>query len=94
MKKELYVIKSKPLIGETLKFRQYNWNKQRFEIKKYDEPKEYCNKEYYIRIEQYSENFWTYKCWNGGEKHGEPDLIIKNGIKQYWLYDGSFISYE
>lgn len=94
LKKELYVIKSKPLIGEPLKFRQYNWNKQRFEIKKYDEPKEYCNKEYYIRIEQYSENFWTYKCWNGGEKHGEPDLIIKNGIKQYWLYDGSFISYD
>lgn len=94
LKKELYVIKGMPLKGETLKYRQYNWNKQRFELRGYDEPKEYCNKEYYIRIEQQSENTWIYKCWSGGEKHGEPDLIIKNGAKQYWLYDDSLISYD
>jgi len=94
LKKELYVINGMPLKGETLKYRQYNWNKQRFELRGYDEPKEYCNKEYYIRIEQQSENTWIYKCWSGGEKHGEPDLIIKNGAKQYWLYDDSLISYD
>lgn len=94
LKKELYVIKCMPLKGEPLKYRQYDWNKQRFELRGYDEPKEYCNKEYYIRIEQQSENTWIYKCWSGGEKHGEPDLVIKNGAKQYWLYDDSLISYD
>ncbi len=93
-KKELYVLKDLPKIGESLKYRQYCWNGQRFELKEYDEPKEYRNDEYFIRIEQQSENFWTYKCWNGGEKHGEPDLMIKHGIKQYWLYDNSLISYD
>lgn len=91
LKQELYVIKGMPLKGERLKYRQYNWNKQRFELKKYDEPKEYYNKEYYIRIEQQSENSWTYKCWNGGEKHENPDLVIKNGTKQYWLFDDYLI---
>lgn len=91
--KDLYILKGLPKIGELFKYRQYCWNKQRFELRGYDEPKEYRNKEYYIRIEQQSENFWTYKCWNEGEKQGEPDLIIKNGTKQYWLYD-SIISYD
>lgn len=94
LKKELYVLKKLPKIGESLRYRQYCWNGQRFELREDDEPKEYRNEEYFIRIEQQSENFWTYKCWNGGEKHGEPDLIIEYGTKQYWLYDDSLISYD
>ena len=92
--KELYALKGTPQIGESLKYYQYCWNGQRFELREDDEPKEYRNDEYFIRIEQQSENFWTYKCWNGGEKHGEPDLIIEHGTKQYWLYDDSLISYD
>lgn len=94
LKKELYVIKGMPLEGKPLKYRQYCWKKQRFELRGYDEPKEFRNKEYFIRFEQQSENSWTYKCWNGGEKHGKPDLIIEHGTKQYWLYDDSLISYD
>ena len=94
LRKELFVLKGMPLKGEPLKYRQYNWNKQRFELRGYDEPKEYYNKDYYIRIEQQSESTWTYKCWNGGKKHGEPDLVIKNGTKQYWLGDNDEISYD
>lgn len=94
LRKELFVLKGMPLKGEPLKYRQYNWNKQRFELRGYDEPKEYYNKDYYIRIEQQSENSWTYKCWNGGKKYGEPNLIIKNGTKQYWLGDNYEISYD
>lgn len=92
--KELFALKGLPKIGELFKYRQYRWNKQRFEYRKYDEPKEFYNKEYYIRIEQQSDSTWTYKCWNGGEKHGEPNLVIKNGTKQFWLCDDSIISYD
>ena len=92
--KELFVLKGIPKIGELFKYRQYCWNKQRFEYRKNDEPKEFYNKEYYIRIEQQSDSTWTYKCWNGGEKHGEPNLVIKNGTKQFWLCDDSIISYD
>ena len=92
--KELYVLKDAPQDGESLRYQQYCWNEQRFEFKKYDTPKEYRNNKYFIRIEQQSEDFWTYKCWNGGVKHGEPNLIIKSGTKQYWLYDNSLISYD
>lgn len=92
--KELYVAKGMPLAGQPLKYRQYNWNEQHFELKKYDEPIEFKNSKYFIRIEQQCENFWTYKCWNGSEKQGEPDLIIKSGSKQYWLEDGPLISYD
>lgn len=92
--KELYILKDLPKIGKLFKYRQYCWNEQCFGLKKYDVPKEFCNKEYYIRIEQQSENSWTYKCWNGGEKHGEYDLIIKNGTKQFWPCDDSRNSYD
>lgn len=92
--KELFALKGLPKIGELFKYRQYCWNKQRFEYRKNDEPKEFYNKEYYIRIEQQSDSTWTYKCWNGGEKHGEPNLVIKNGTKQFWLCDDSIISYD
>ena len=92
--KELYVIKGMPLAGKALKYRQYNWNGQHFEIKKYEEPLEFENDKYYIRIEQQSENFWTYKCWNGGKKSGAPDLTINYGTKQYWLEVNGLISHD
>ena len=92
--KELYVLKDIPQIGESLQYRQYCWNGKCFELKSYDEPKEYRNDKFFIRIEQQSEDSWTYKCWNGGIKHGEPDLIIKHGTKQYWLSDNSLIAYD
>ena len=94
IKKELFVLKGMPLAGKPFKYRQYCWNNQRFELKKYGEPVELRNNNYFIRIEQQSENLWIYKCWNGGEKQGTPDLIIENGTKQYWLYDGSLISHD
>ena len=92
--KELFVIKGMPLVGEPLKYRQYCWNNRCFELKKYDEPAEYCNDKYFIRIEQQGEDFWTYKCWNGGQKQGEPDLVIEKGTKEYWLYDNTLISHD
>lgn len=92
--KELFVIKGLPLAGKVLKYRQYCWNGERFEILKFDEPEEFENPRFFIRIEQQSENSWTYKCWNGGAKKGEPDLVITSGIKQYWLYDNSLIDYD
>jgi len=91
--KALYVLKDKPRIGESSRYQHYYWNEQHFELK-YDEPKEYQNKKYYIRIEQQSEDYWTYKCWSGGEKHGEPDLIIRHGTKQYWFEDNSLINFD
>ena len=93
-RKELFVIKGMPIAGKKLKYRQYNWNGEKFEIRKYDEPKEFENPNYFIRIEQPSENSWIYKCWNGGAKKGEPDLVIGSGTKQYWLYDNSLINYD
>ena len=92
--KELFVIKGMPLAGKPLKYRQYCWNNRHFELKRDDDPVEIRNDNYFIRIERQSENLWTYKCWNGGEKQGAPDLIIENGTKQYWLYDGSLIPYD
>ncbi len=84
--KELYVVKGMPLRNKPLKYYQYYWKGHNFELRKYDEPKEFYNEKFFIRIEQNSEDFWTYKCWNGGKKKGEPDLIIKSGTKQYWSY--------
>lgn len=92
--KELYVLKDMPQMGESFKYRQYCWNGKRFEVKNYDKPKEYRNDKFFIRIEQHSEDSWTYKCWNGGEKHGKPDLIIRHGTKQYWLEDYSLINFD
>ena len=92
--KELFVIKGMPLVGEPLKYRQYCWNNRCFELKKYDEPAEYCNDKYFIRIEQQGEDFWTYKCWNGGQKQGEPDLVIEKGIKEYWTCGGSLLFHD
>ena len=92
--KELFALKNIPQIGESLKYRQYCWNGKRFELKEYDYPKEYRNDKFFIRIEQQNEDSWTYRCWNGGEKQGEPDLIIKHGIKQYRLYDYSLIDHD
>lgn len=94
LRKELYVLKGMPLIDNPLKYRQYNWNKRRFELQKYDEPVEFCNDKYFIRIEQQSEDDWTYKCWNGGVKEGSPDLVIKNGTKQIWSYSNTLISHD
>ncbi len=85
-RKELFVIKGMPLAGKKLKYRQYNWNGEKFEILKFDETAEFENPKYFIRIEQQSEDAWIYKCWNGGIKKGEPDLVL-SGTKQYWLYD-------
>ena len=93
-RKELYVLKGIPLAGESLKYLQYCWNKWRFELKKDDEPAEYRNDKYFIRIEQQGEDFWTYKCWNGGQKQGKPDLVIEKGTKEYWLYDNTLISHD
>lgn len=93
-RKELYVLKGMPLAGESLKYRQYNWNKRRFELEKDDEPAEYRNDKYFIRIEQQGEDVWTYKCWNGGQKQGKPDLVIEKGTKEYWLYDNTLISHD
>lgn len=92
--KELFALKSLSQIGMPLRYHQYIWDGKLFEIRKYDEPLEYYNDTYFIRIEQHSENSWMYKCWNGGRKHGEPNLIIKGGTKQYWLYNNSLISYD
>lgn len=94
LRKELYVIKDAPLMNKALKYRQYNWNGQCFVSKKYDEPTEYCNNDFFIRIEQNSEDYWTYKCWNGGRKNGEPNLVITSGTKQYWTYSYNVISYD
>jgi hypothetical protein len=94
LRKELYVLKGMPLIDNPLKYRQYNWNKRCFELQKYDEPVEFCNDKYFIRIEQQSEDDWTYKCWNGGQKQGKPDLVIEKGTKEYWLYDNTLISHD
>lgn len=91
---ELYVLKDIPQDGEPLKYHQYVWTGQRFELKKFDEPLEFYNDKYFIRIEQQNENFWTYKSWNSGKMNGEPDLIIKGGAKQYWLYDDFFIPHD
>lgn len=93
-KKELYVIKGAPLKNKALKYRQYHWTGRCFEQIKYDEPVEYCNEKFFIRIEQNSENSWTYKCWNGDTKNGEPDLVITSGTKQYWTYSNNYISYD
>ena len=93
-KKELYVIKGAPLMNKALKYRQYHWTGRCFEPNKYDEPVEYSNEKFFIRIEQNSENSWTYKCWNGDTKNGEPDLVITSGTKQYWTYSNNYISYD
>lgn len=93
-RKELYVLKGMPQVRKALKYYQYNWNGQCFELRKYDEPLEYYNDKYFIRIEPQGDNSWTYKCWNDRVKHGEPALTIKGGTKQYWLYGSSFISYD
>ena len=29
-------------------------------------------------------------CWNGGEKNGNPNLIVKNGIRQLISWDYRF----
>ena len=92
--KELFVVKEFPVEDKPLKYRQYCWNGACFELRKYDEPLEFYNERFFIRIEQNSENAWTYKCWNGGKKKGEPNLIIKSGTKQYWLYEHNLISYD
>ena len=93
-RKELYVLKGMPLAGKSLKYRQYSWNKRRFELEKDDDPAEYRNDKYFIRIEQQGEDVWTYKCWNGGQKQGKPDLVIEKGTKEYWLYDNTLISHD
>ncbi|MBR2326240.1 MAG: hypothetical protein IKA49_02635 [Alistipes sp.] len=93
-KRVLYVIKGAPLMNKALKYRQYHWNGRCFEPVKYDEPAEYYNDRFFIRIEQNSENSWTYKCWNGGVKSGKPSLVITSGTKQYWTYSNDYISYD
>ena len=93
-KKELYVIKGMPLMNKALKYRQYNWDGRCFALIKYDEPAEYYNEKFFIRIEQNSENSWTYKCWNGDTKSGNPSLVITSGTKQYWTYSNNYISYD
>ena len=92
--KELYVIKGMPLAGKALKYRQYNWSGQYFELRGYDEPLEFENDKYYIRIEQQGENFWSYKCWNGGKNSDAPNLTINYGIKQYWLEGSGLIAHD
>lgn len=92
-RKELYVIKGMPLTDQPLKYRQYCWTGRSFELKQ-DEPIEYYNEKFFIRIEQNSENSWTYKCWNGGVKKGEPSLIIQSGTKQYWSYDYELFPFD
>lgn len=94
LKKELYVIKGAPLKNRALKYRQYYWNGRRFELREYDKAIEYYNDKFFIRIEQNSENSWTYKCWNGGTTHGEPNLVITSGIKQYWNSNNKLVSYD
>lgn len=92
--KKLFAIKGMPLADELLKYRQYSWNNGRFELEKYDEPIEFRNEKYFIRIEQQDEDHWTYKCWENGQKQGEPDLVIEKGIKEYWTCGGSLLFHD
>ena len=94
LKKELYVLKGMPVKGTVLKYRPYCWNKQCFELKKCHKTIEYCDDNYFVQIEQQDENFWTYRCWNNGQKHGEPSLIINHGIKQCWTNNQTLISFD
>ena len=48
----------------------------------------------FIRIEQQDEDHWTYKCWENGQKQGEPDLVIEKGIKEYWTCGGSLLFHD
>ena len=90
--KELYVAD----IGEatdgsllmTGTFRHYKWDGNLFHDITLIKPIEFINEDYFIRIEQENDGSCTYMSWNGGKKYGKPNLVIKNGIRQFinWNY--------
>lgn len=47
-------------------------------------PVEFQNDKFFIRIEQDSDGYCTYKCWNGGKKTGNPTLTIGKGKREIW----------
>ena len=63
---------------------RYKWNGSKFEDVTIIEPYEIRNDDYYIRIEQMSNGDCVYKCWNGYNKVGKPNLTIYNGKREIW----------
>lgn len=93
-RKDLYVADtgmisegSQVMIGT---FRHYHWNGNIFCDITLISPLEFFNEDYFIRIEQENDGRCTYMCWNGGEKNGNPNLIVKNGIRQLISWDYRF----
>lgn len=85
--KELYVadidIAPEGSQAMTGTFRHYQWDGNIFRDITMSEPLEFCNDDYYIRIEQEKDGSCTYMCWNGGKKSGKPNLVIRDGIRQF-----------
>lgn len=65
-------------------FDRYRWEENIFKNVTLMEPYEVRNEDYYIRIEQEADGNVVYRCWNGGEKIGKPDLVIRNGKRLFW----------
>lgn len=63
---------------------RYKWNGSKFVDVTIIEPYEIRNEDYYIRIEQMSNGDCVYKCWNGYNKVGKPNLTIHNGKREIW----------
>jgi len=92
LKKDLYVAETGTAAEGTIvmtgKFKHYHWDGNRFLDITLTKPLELFNDDYYIRIEQENNGSCTYMSWNGGKKIGKPDLIIRDGVRQFvgWKY--------
>lgn len=65
-------------------YKHYEWDETRFKDVTLMSPYHIRNSDYHISIEQEPDGYCTYRCWNGGEKNGYPDLIIRKGTRQVW----------
>ncbi len=67
-------------------FSRYTWDEDNSEFvdSTIMSPVEFQNDKFFIRIEQETDGYCTYKCWNGGKKSGNPTLTIRNGKREIW----------
>lgn len=74
-------------------YKRYDWDGSVFVNTTIMKPIEARSDDYYIRIEQLADGSCVYKCWNRGQKRGEPNLTIRGG-QRLRLYDMMRYKYD